>query len=78
VSGKAGSGLFAALPLFELWRLGNPAIDEDEENAAGKREAVPAMDAGRMRPFSAFDSESCQRHGLWKHPTLLNGDGPRP
>ena len=50
--------------LFELWRLENPSVDEYAENVAAIREALDAMDAGRMRPFSAFDSEFRQRHGI--------------
>ena len=52
------------LQLFELWRLQNPSVAEHEENVAAIRESLDAMDAGRMRPFAAFDAEFRQRHGI--------------
>jgi hypothetical protein len=52
------------LQLFELWRVENPSVAEFRENVAAIRESLQAMDAGRMRPFSAFDAEFRQRHGI--------------
>lgn len=52
------------LQLFELWRLENPSVDEHRENVAAIQEALDAMDAGRMRPFSAFDSDFRERHDI--------------
>ncbi len=50
--------------LFELWRLQNPSVAEYQENVAAIRESLDAMDAGQMRPFSAFDAEFRNRHGI--------------
>ena len=50
--------------LFESWRLENPSMEEYRENVAAIREALQAMDAGRMRPLSTFDSEFRERHGI--------------
>ena len=50
--------------LFELWRLENPSIAEYRENVTAIQESLDAMDAGRMRPFSAFDAEFRERHGI--------------
>jgi len=50
--------------LFEAWRLQNPSLAEYEENVAAIRESLDAMDAGRMRPFSAFDAEFRSRRGM--------------
>lgn len=50
--------------LFEAWRLQNPSVAEYEENIAAIQESLDAMDAGRMRPFSAFDAEFRNRHGM--------------
>lgn len=52
------------LQLFELWRLKNPSVVEYEENVTAIREALDAMDAGRMRPLPNFDAEFRQRHGI--------------
>jgi hypothetical protein len=52
------------LQLFELWRIENPSVDEHGENVAAIQEALDAMDAGRMRPFSVFDSDFRERHGI--------------
>ena len=50
--------------LFESWRLQDPPSDERGENIAAIREALQAMDAGRMRPFSSFDAEFRERHQI--------------
>jgi hypothetical protein len=50
--------------LFEAWRLQNPSVAEYEEDVTAIRESLDAMDAGRMRPFSAFDAEFRHRHGI--------------
>ena len=50
--------------LFEAWYLQNPSAADYEENVAAIRESLDAMDAGRMRPFSAFDAEFRGRHGM--------------
>ena len=50
--------------LFDLWRLENPSAAEYAENVSAIQEALDAMDAGRMRPFSEFDAEFCLRHGI--------------
>ena len=52
------------LQLFELWRLENPSVAEYEENVSAIQESLDAMEAGRMRPFSAFDAEFRNRHGI--------------
>jgi hypothetical protein len=52
------------LQLFELWRLENPSADEYLENVAAIQESLDAMDAGRMRPFSAFDADFRKRHEM--------------
>jgi hypothetical protein len=50
--------------LFEAWCLHNSSVPEYEENVAAIRESLDAMDAGRMRPFSAFDAEFRCRQGM--------------
>jgi hypothetical protein len=50
--------------LFEAWCLQNPSAAEYEENVAAVQESLDAMEAGRMRPFSAFDAEFRSRHGM--------------
>ena len=50
--------------LFERWRRENPSTDEYSENVAAIQESLDAMDAGRMRLFSAFDAEFRQHHGM--------------
>ena len=50
--------------LFELWCLENPSLAETAENVSAIRESLAAMEAGRMRPFSAFDAEFRHRHGM--------------
>ncbi len=52
------------LQLFESWRLENPTAAEYRENVAAIREAVSAMDAGRMRPLAGFDAEFRARRGI--------------
>ena len=52
------------LQLFELWRLENPSVAEYREDVSAIQESLEAMDAGRMRPFSAFDAEFRSRHGI--------------
>ena len=52
------------LQLFELWRMENPSAAEYRENVAAIRESLSAMDAGRMRPFAAFDAEFRSRRGI--------------
>ncbi|MCY2988438.1 MAG: hypothetical protein NTY19_11315 [Planctomycetota bacterium] len=52
------------LQLFELWRLENPSVAEYGENVSAIQESLDAMDAGRMRPFSAFDAEFRSRHSI--------------
>jgi hypothetical protein len=52
------------LQLFELWRVENPSADEHRDNIAAVYEALQAMDAGKMRPFSAFDAEFRTRHNI--------------
>ncbi len=52
------------LQLFGLWREEHPSGAEYQENIAAIRESLHAMDAGRMRPFCAFDAEFCERHGI--------------
>jgi len=52
------------LELFNLWRLENPSAAEYAENVAAIQEALNAMDAGRFRPFSDFDAEFRERHGM--------------
>ena len=61
---SAGQSEFTWLQLFELWRLENPSAVEHGENAAAIQEALEAMDAGCMRPFSAFDSDFRRRRGI--------------
>ncbi len=52
------------LQLFECWRMENPSVDEHGENIQAIREALGAMDAGRVRPFSSFDSDFRERHNI--------------
>ncbi len=52
------------IQLFELWRLENPSVAEYRENVSAIQESLDAMDAGRMRPFSAFDDEFRSRRGI--------------
>jgi len=59
-----GRGEMTWLELFDLWKLENPTLAEQLANTAAVRQALTAMDEGRMRPFSAFDAEFRQRHGL--------------
>jgi len=50
--------------LFEAWRLQNPSAAEYDEDVAAIQESLDAMEAGRMRAFSAFDVEFRSRHGM--------------
>ena len=50
--------------LFGRWRLENPTVDDHRENMAAIEEALNAMDAGRMRSFSSFDSDFRERHNI--------------
>jgi len=50
--------------LFELWCQESPSSAEYRENVAAIRQAIEAMQAGRVRPFSDFDSDFRARHGL--------------
>jgi hypothetical protein len=50
--------------LFELWRLGRPSDEERAQDVAAIRQSLDAMAAGRMRPFSEFDAEFRNRHGI--------------
>jgi hypothetical protein len=52
------------LQLFDLWRIENPSAAEYQANLAAVRESLEAMDAGRMRPFSAFDADFRNRHDI--------------
>ena len=50
--------------LFGRWRLENPSVDEHGEDVAAIQEALDAMDVGRVRPFSSFDSDFRERHNI--------------
>ncbi len=52
------------LQLFELWRREHASGAKYQENVAAIRESLHAMDAGRMRAFSAFDADFRARHGI--------------
>ena len=61
---SGGQSVFTWLQLFELWCLENPSAVEHRENVAAIQQALEAMDAGRMRPFCAFDSDFRRRRGI--------------
>lgn len=50
--------------LFELWRLDNPSDEESTQDVAAIQQSLDAMAAGKMRPFSEFDTEFRTRHGI--------------
>ena len=52
------------LQLIELWCVENPSTAEYQENVAAIRESLTAMDAGRMRSFTEFDTDFRKRHGI--------------
>jgi len=52
------------LQLFELWCREHPSGGEYQQNVAAIGESLHAMEAGRMRPFSAFDADFRTRHGI--------------
>lgn len=40
--------------LFELWRIANPSVAENDENVAAIQESLDAMNENRMRPLAEF------------------------
>ena len=52
--------------LFDLWKLLNPAPDEQAEIDASIRRGIDDMNAGRHRPAREATEEIRQKHGISK------------
>jgi hypothetical protein len=64
--------------LFNLWKLLNPAPDEQAEIDAAIRRGIDDMNAGRHRPAREATEEIRQRHGIVRQsPTTPRRGGIR-
>jgi hypothetical protein len=59
-------GVSSSEELFDLWKLLNPAPDEQTEIDALIQRGVDDMSAGRHRPAREATEEIRQRHGISK------------